>query len=135
MRNWHSWTWTLIMTLTACCIIRPHPPRAAQVEVGWTAPGDDGNVGTCAEYDIRVSQDSTLLVGWTSAIQIAGEPVPHVAGTVETDTLTLANGTWYVGIKARDEAFNWSGLSNVLRITIDVVVPASIVDFRYRILP
>jgi hypothetical protein len=47
----------------------------------------------------------------------------------------VGNGTWYVGIRARDEAFNWSGISNVLRVSIDQIVPASIADFRYRIIP
>jgi len=130
-----NWGWTIIMTLAACTIIRPHPPQAAQVELTWTAPGDDGNVGTCSEYDIRYSQDSTLLVGWTSATQVAGEPAPKPAGAVEMDTISVGNGTWYVGIRARDEAFNWSGISNVLRVSIDQIVPASIADFRYRIIP
>jgi len=75
--------WTLIMTLAACAIIRPHPPMAAQVELTWTAPGDDGNVGTCAEYDIRYSQDSTVLVAWINATQVQGEPTPKVAGSVQ----------------------------------------------------
>lgn len=127
--------WTFVMTLAACAAFRGYPPQAAEVEIAWTAPGDDGNVGTASEYDIRYSADSATLVAWTSAIQIGNEPIPLIAGTTQRDTLTLGAGVWFVAIKARDEAYNWSGMSNIIRVTIDGVMPAAIVDLRYRILP
>lgn len=84
----------------------------------WTAPGDDGNVGTAAEYDLRVSTDSITEDNWDAAGQVIGEPTPSVAGTVEECTIggLDANTTYYFAIKTADEKPNWSGLSNVVRV-------------------
>lgn len=103
---------------------------AATVILHWTAPGDDGTVGTAAEYDIRYAPDSATVVNWTNAVQCTGEPAPRVAGAAETYSFTLGNGTWFVGLKARDEASNWSGISNIPRVDVDTVPPDAIIDLR-----
>lgn len=88
----------------------------AEVIITWTSPGDDGAVGTAAQYDIRYSADSSTAANWNSATQAVGEPVPLIAGTTQDYTMYLAEGVWYFAIKTRDEAFNWSSRSNVARV-------------------
>jgi hypothetical protein len=91
---------------------------AATVTLHWIAAGDDGNVGTAAEYDIRYHENRSVLESWTFAHEAHGEPVPRVAGSMESYVLTgLDFGkTYWIGLKTRDEAFNWSPLSNALQI-------------------
>jgi hypothetical protein len=90
---------------------------SGQVILTWTAPGDDGTVGTCNEYDIRYvpALDGPITdLEWDSATQVSGEPTPSTAGTPETMTISglVPDASYYFAIKAVDEASNWSGLSN-----------------------
>jgi len=81
----------------------------------WTAPGDDGNVGTATQYDIRYSTSTITDANWNSATQCSGEPTPQPAGSPETFTVMgLSSGTrYYFGLKTADEVPNWSALSNI----------------------
>jgi len=86
------------------------------VTLTWTAPGDDGNVGTAAAYDIRYSASGTITeADWASATQASGEPAPTAAGTSQTMTVSgLTPGTTYsFAMKTSDEAGNTSAISNV----------------------
>ena len=100
----------------------------------WTAPGDDGGVGTATTYDLRYSVDSVTLVGWSSAIQLTGEPTPHIAGSSETFTTTITlldDVKYFFAIKTADEKPNWSVISNILTKTFtDTTPPAAIIDLR-----
>jgi formylglycine-generating enzyme required for sulfatase activity len=111
-----------VTTLAACS------PTNSTVTLNWTAPGDDGNTGTATEYDIRYSTAEITGVTWASATQVTGEPVPDVAGTSETFTVTglQTNTLYYFALKTRDGILNqWSGLSNVPMTTTDfVLIPA-----------
>jgi len=109
----------------------PAVSLAASIDVTWTAPGDDGNVGTASQYDIRYSESPITVGNWDQATTVAGEPSPQVAGTTETYAIAglLDNTTYYVAIKAADEANNWSPLSNVAQVsTGDSTAPAAIAD-------
>jgi chitodextrinase len=109
----------------------PAASFAASIDVTWTAPGDDGDVGTADQYDIRYSESPITVGNWDQATAVTGEPSPQVAGTTETFTITglLDNTTYYVAIKAADEASNWSPLSNVAQVsTGDATAPAAIAD-------
>jgi len=86
----------------------------AAIALTWTAPGDDGNVGTATVYDLRYASDSATVAGWTTATQATGEPAPRPAGTTETQLLTLPPGKYWFAIRARDEAGNQAPLSNVI---------------------
>lgn len=81
----------------------------------WTALGDDVNVGTASEYDIRYSTSLITEVNWESATQLLVETTPQPAGSTETLVVTgLSRGTtYYFALKSADEVPNWSGLSNV----------------------
>lgn len=117
--------------LALVLVVVPTVAQAASVTLRWTAPGDDGTVGTAAQYDIRYSTSAITNNNFNSATQATGEPAPKVAGSSETFTLNnlAANTTYYFAIKAADEATNWSGLSNVVNVTTgDETAPAAIAD-------
>lgn len=81
----------------------------------WTAPGDDGNNGTAAEYDIRYATSNIDNETWGFAIQASGEPAPKPAGSNETFVvggLAFAT-TYYFALKTGDDAGNWANLSNI----------------------
>ncbi len=92
---------------------------ASSVTLNWTAPGDDGTVGTAAQYDIRYSISIITNADFNSATQAANLPVPSTAGTGETFTVTglTENTTYFFALKTADEVPNWSGLSNVANAT------------------
>jgi hypothetical protein len=103
----------------------------ADINLTWIAPGDDGDVGTAALYDMRYSTDSMVVVNWTNAVQGVGEPLPQISGTREYYTLTgfpdPQIAPVFIALKARDEAFNWSPLTNIVKVA-DVIPPETIVD-------
>jgi hypothetical protein len=111
--------------------IAPSSSWAASITLNWTAPGDDGTVGTATQYDIRYSTTAITDANWTTATQVSGESAPKAAGLAETFTVTgLASSTkYYFAIKTADEASNWSALSNVASATTsDTVPPAAIAN-------
>ncbi|MFA4948638.1 MAG: fibronectin type III domain-containing protein [Candidatus Krumholzibacteriia bacterium] len=86
------------------------------VTLTWTAPGDDGALGTAALYDIRYSKSPITDANWSSAWQAGGEPPPKPAGSPDSFVVQyLAPGTiYYFALKTTDEKPNWSALSNVV---------------------
>ena len=101
------------------------------MSIRWSAPGDDGASGTAASYDVRYSTSAITGANWGSATQASGEPAPQAAGTQQTFTISgLTPGrTYYVAIRAADEAANVSALSNVpTGSTLDTVAPAPVRD-------
>ncbi len=86
------------------------------ITLNWTAPGDDGAVGTASQYDVRYATSPITDLNWNSATQASGEPSPQVAGSSESFTVTGLNSstTYYFAVKTADEVPNWSGLSNVV---------------------
>jgi hypothetical protein len=89
------------------------------IALTWTAPGDNGTDGTAAAYDIRYSDALITEANFDSATQAGNAPAPTAGGTTQTFSITgLAQGTTYfVALKAADDASNWSGLSNVINAT------------------
>jgi hypothetical protein len=99
----------------------------------WTAPGDDGLSGTATAYDLRWSASPITSSNFGSATAIALPPVPVPSGQAQTFVmLGLTPGTqYYFALKARDEANNWSGMSNVATVTTqttDQTPPAAVQD-------
>jgi hypothetical protein len=105
-------------------------PTATSVTLTWTAPGDDGTVGTAAEYDIRYSTSVITNANFDAADQASNPPTPSLAGSGETFVVTglAEQTTYYFALKAADEVPNWSGLSNVVTGTTsaEAVPPALI---------
>jgi phosphodiesterase/alkaline phosphatase D-like protein len=110
-------------------------PKATTIDLTWTAPGDDGNTGTAAAYDIRYRVGTSVTeANWATATQVAGEPAPKVAGSSETFTVTGLNPTttYYFAIKTADEVPNVSPISNspsgTTLVSGDVTSPAAITN-------
>jgi hypothetical protein len=85
-----------------------------QINLGWTAPGDDGTTGRASLYEIRYSRNILTAANWSTASVLSNPPLPQTAGTWQTTTLSgLTPGEMYwIGIKSYDEAANSSPMSN-----------------------
>src|SRR5262245_59121954 len=83
----------------------------------WTAPGDDGSIGTADRYEVRLSTSPITNTNWSSATLIGGAPAPLPSGSRQSIMVRgLSRGTtYYFAIKTIDEADNVSALSNVVR--------------------
>lgn len=88
-----------------------------EVLLTWTAPGDDGAIGTASNYTIRVAHAPITSGTFASSADLdrwIQEFAPHAAGTPET--LYVAgmdpDSTWYFAIETGDEVPNLSGISN-----------------------
>ncbi len=107
-------------------------PTLSSISLYWSAPGDDGNVGTATQYDIRYATSTITEANWNNATQIANEPTPLVAGTSQNYTVTglSQSTTYYFAIKTRDEVPNWSALSNIASAatTTESTSPSAIAD-------
>lgn len=102
----------------------PSPPTYS-LTLSWTAPGDDGKVGRAQVYSLRYSVAPITEGNFAIATQVSGLPTPGPAGAIESVTVPglNQNTTYYFALKTRDEAGNWSGVSNVVRfpsVTTDV---------------
>ena len=98
-------------------VIRADDPPDAVV-LGWVAPGDDGNAGRAAAYDLRYSTERLTPANFADALIIRG-PAPAAAGTPQK--FRVANleeqTTYFFALTTHDEAGNVSALSNVAHAT------------------
>lgn len=99
------------------------------VNLSWTAPGDDGAIGTATLYDLRISLAPITAGNWNTASSVPGLPAPLISGTLQnTIVRALSRDTvYYFGIRSEDDEGNWSAVSNVLRWdwVIDAAPPAA----------
>ena len=110
--------------------------RPSRVTLTWTATGDDGVTGAAAGYDLRYS--TTLIAtdaDFTAATPVTGLPTPKAPGGAETINVTglTPSTTYYFAIKVKDEASNWSVLSNVRSATtkdVDLDAPLAVTDLH-----
>ena len=109
-------------------------PTWNTVTLAWSAPGDDGNTGTAARYDIRYSKSPLTDAVWPSAAQAAGEPSPGPAGNPDTFVVTglTPSTNYYFALKAADEKGTWSAKSNIASAPTTTVPddtpPATVTD-------
>ena len=100
------------------------------VTLAWTAPGDDGTVGTAAAYDVRVSTAPIDAGNFAQANAVTGAPAPLVAGSAQSMLVSglSPSTTYWFAIRTRDGANNWSGVSNIVQWTTpasaDTIRPA-----------
>lgn len=81
----------------------------------WTAPGDDGLLGTANQYALRYSSSAIdTEADWQAATMVSNPPTPQVSGSTETFTVAGLNSEtrYYFALKTADETPNWSDLSN-----------------------
>jgi len=102
---------------------------ADTVVVRWTAPGDDGAVGTATAYDLRVSDAPITASNFDLAQAVTGLPVPAAPGSRQRVTLRglVRDTPYYFAIKTRDDAGNWAPISNLPRYdwVLDAAPPAA----------
>jgi len=103
-----------------------------QTTLTWTAPGDDGNTGKAAFYDLRYSTATITEGNWGAALKISGEPFPDNAGTSQSITVpNLQPGkTYYFAVKTTDESGNTSPLSNAVQVTTEAATVPNSADLN-----
>jgi len=91
----------------------------------WIAPGDDGNDGTAAAYDVRMRTDEAVTAdNWDTSTPLPNEPEPLAAGSEQSmgvDELA-AQTHYYFGILARDENDNASPVASADADTSEVFI-------------
>ena len=131
----------LLSLLLAAVVGLPSWARAAEttgssITLTWTAPGDDGLIGTATRYDLRYSIAPITPQNFTLATQVSGVPVPGAPRSVQTFTVTslAPSQRYYFAIRTADERSNWSAISNVVQKTAPsspVDVPNSVVAISF----
>ncbi len=105
------------------------------LELSWTTPGDNGNQGTAAHYDLRFAEVPFNEATWLRSPQVANIPVPLPAGMQQKIQVSKPwdDRESFWGLKVIDRAGNISELSDVaVWSPRDVVRPSRIVDLRAR---
>ena len=90
--------------------------EAGTVKLTWTAPGDDGMLdGTAYQYQVRYSTSTIDADNFAAASIAGGAPTTDRMGKAEEMIVAgLSPGqNYYFAMKTADEAYNWSGLSNL----------------------
>ncbi len=114
---------TAMMFALLCALARPALPAVsagAVARVYWTAPGDDSLLGRATAYDVRYALTPITAATFTQATRVLGVPLPKTAGSAETLAVSnlLAGTPYFLAIKTGDDAGNWSGISNIVGLTI-----------------
>ncbi|MES1210189.1 MAG: fibronectin type III domain-containing protein, partial [Pseudomonadota bacterium] len=99
--------------------------------VTLTPPGDDGMEGHATAYELRWST-TTLDAGSFAAGKTLAAPAPGTAGIAQTFTVSgLPSETdVHLMLRTRDDAGNWSPVSNDAHAMTPSVPPAAISDLK-----
>ncbi|MFC2061570.1 DUF2341 domain-containing protein [Elusimicrobiota bacterium] len=104
----------------------------SEVDLTWTAPGDDWTTGTVSYYMIKYSTEGTITEGnWNTSNDIAtAEPAPLISGTNQQLTVTgLPKGNAFFGIKAVDDIGNIAELNTPVPVTtVNEIKPSAVAD-------
>lgn len=98
-----------------------------RITLGWTATGDDGNLGTVSLYDIRFSaSDLSPPSQFEAATGISplAIPFPSAAGTLESAVVEVPFGhtSGQIGLRATDNLGNTTPIATV-SVSLDQNVP------------
>lgn len=119
------------MLIALLAPVRVHAQGAGSdsLTLFWTAPGDDGTVGTVASYEVRMSTSPITEAEFELATLIANPPGPLPASSGQRMIVRgLTRGTtYYFAVRATDDVGNLSEMSNLLRWEwpLDAAPPAS----------
>ncbi len=93
--------------------------------VSWTAPGDDGTIGTATSYHGRLHSSPITLGNWDTVPPLAGLPTPTVAGTPQQASLgnLTPASTYYLSLRAEDDAGNLGPVPVNLVVVTDSLPP------------
>ncbi|MCD4722958.1 MAG: right-handed parallel beta-helix repeat-containing protein [Desulfobacula sp.] len=89
------------------------------IKLNFTAPGDDGLIGTSDHYEVRYSASPITQSNWDSASTYVQTWIPSLSGTTQMFSLsgfTPGQDSWFA-IKAVDEAGNASNISASVQVT------------------
>lgn len=106
---------------------------AIEMQLNWTSPGDDLNIGLADKYEIRYSTENITIDNWESANLVETDITPLISGTSQSLIISGLTGgnTYYFAIITTDEAGNNSGISNIASTTTndaDVSEPSTITN-------
>jgi hypothetical protein len=93
----------------------------SNINLSWTAPGDDGSSGTASFYEVRYGRVPITADNWsyptskTPVDQILNVPVPLAAGTSQSATVKeLDTGLrWFFAIRTGDDQSTQASLSPI----------------------
>lgn len=111
--------------------VRTHAQGAGSdtLSLYWTAPGDDGTIGTAASYEVRLSTSPITSDNFDQATLIENPPAPLASTSRQRMTVRgLTRGTsYYFAIRASDDDGNVSEMSNLLlwEWPLDAAPPAA----------
>ena len=91
------------------------PLSDSAIKLQWSAPGDDGAIGTATQYIIRRAPYPILTESdFVAATPVGGAPSPQPAGAAESFSVAaLTEETaYFFAVRALDESDNASPLSN-----------------------
>ncbi|MHC4597959.1 MAG: hypothetical protein ACYS47_03035 [Planctomycetota bacterium] len=127
--RWDAYDPDAIMDLEAAA-----GSSSGEIDLAWTATGDDGTLGTASSYMVKYSTSQITASNFDSAPMFSQSWQPRGAGLREEHTLMglVPGGTYYVAIKAEDEVHRFSPISNVpsaeASAAPDTRAPAAITD-------
>ena len=89
-------------------------PGIDEATLSWSAPGDDGSIGTIYSGEYRIQYSSYNVIWSTNSCNISFSTSNVNPGDFQSRIVTGLSGdvTWYFRIWTADEVFNWSGISN-----------------------
>jgi len=102
-----------------------------EIELTWTAPGDDDDQGTVDSYEVRFSD--TDITNFASATEIVADiPAPQSPGSTESMRIEINNttgmdfdATFYFAVIGEDESGNAGDMSNVDSVALPDIIPPS----------
>jgi hypothetical protein len=117
------------LLLLAPALVRAQDAAQDSVTLHWTAVGDDSLAGVAVVYDLRMADTPITLSSWSEATVVSGLPTPLASGAPQQVTVRglTPGSTHYFALRSRDDAGNWSGVSNVVRWdgVLDAAPPAA----------
>lgn len=98
--------------------LRAEATGSTSVQLSWTAPGDQGNAGLAARYDLRYSLEPITKETFDQAVPIPSPPKPLPPGSLQTfQVYSLEEDkVYYFAIKTQGITGLWSDLSNVTSV-------------------
>lgn len=124
-----------LLSLTLLCTAAGFA-GATSLLLRWTAPGNDGTVGTASRYQLFVSPQPITPSNFSRADTISGLPLPKPAGTAQSVVFTPPSlgPELYFAMRAVDKSGNWSPLSNVIAVSATLAAPNELPPTRLSVI-
>lgn len=86
-----------------------------EINLSWSAPGEDGDFGSVLAYQIRYGQSPISEMTWDAASIFTDAPTPDQPGRPQSVTIASLNPgeMYYIAMKSIDDAANVSAISNI----------------------